>query len=141
MGKSSFATLYEFNKDLAVQGAPMVAGLNADGSEIVFMVAKWANDKHEKEMLRRQKQLQRTRYNRKANTKVQCEIFADTILIGWKNVLDTDGKLMPDTRENKIATLEKYKEFRDSVVEFALDNTNFLSEGEDPGSEEDNLGN
>ena len=137
MNKSSLSALYDFNKGLAIKGAPMVAGLNADGKEITFFVAKWANDKHEKEMLRRQKQLQRTRYNKDAHTRIQCEMMADTLLVGWENVLDTDGNDHPPTQENRVKALIKYKDLRDAIVEFSMDNINYLADDEEPGAEED----
>jgi len=137
MGKSTFEMLYAYNEDLATKGAPMVVGLNAKGDEIKFFIAKWANEKHEKEMLRRQKQLQASRYSKTRNTRIQCEMFADTILIGWENVLDTDGNDHPATRENKLAALIKFKDLRDQILEFSMDNMNYLAQDENPEAEDD----
>jgi len=47
-----------------------------------------------------------------------CEIIADTILLDWKNI-DDDGQPLPYTKENAVAMLIKYPDFRVLVVDLA----------------------
>jgi hypothetical protein len=135
MGKSSFDTLYAFDKDLAEKGARMYVGPNANGDDIYFVVAKSGNTENEKERMRKQKRLQATRFNKEVHNKVIAEVVAKTILLNWENVLDKNGDPLPATYENRLQALIDYPELFEDVVLFSADNANFVGEDEDPEAE------
>jgi hypothetical protein len=37
--------------------------------------------------------------------KLSAEVFAETVLLGWENVTDRAGKIIPFTKENAVALL------------------------------------
>lgn len=141
MGKSTFEALFEFDDALAEKGARMHYGQNAKGEDIVFIVAKMGNPNHEKEFMRRQRQIQAHRHNSTAQNRIAAEIVGKTILLDWEGVLDKEGQPMEATLENRINVLTKYKELRAIISDFADDNFNYIDDGADLDAETDTEGN
>jgi len=106
-------------------------GTNSKGEDIIFEVAQMQNPEHEKAQRRFSKALERARRNPKKQREIQIEIVARGLLVGWKNLIDDDGKPVKCSTQNKILVLTKYREILDRVVETAVDVANF-QDGDDP---------
>jgi hypothetical protein len=51
------------------------------------------------------------------NQDLQNELYWDSVIIGWENLSDRNGKEIPCTKENKVLLMTRSKKFLDFVVE------------------------
>lgn len=101
---SQFAT----DKAKETEGVAIAYGANEDGSIPSFKIARMGktNKKYTKAFeaktrpYRRQIELQTL--SEEISEKVMLEVFVETILLGWDNVIGRDGKKLPFTRQNAI---------------------------------------
>jgi len=119
--KSSFDLLFVSDRDVAE--IPM--GFNSKEEEIIFLIREAGCKEHEKSQRKHAKELERTRKNDKLYDRVLCKIIAESILVGWKNVLDEDGEILDATYQNKFDALLKYKKLRAAVMDAATDESFF----------------
>ena len=106
-------------------------GENHKGDEIWFTVTQMQNPEHEKMQRKFSRALERSRRNTKKQREIQIEIVARSILVGWRNLIDDDGKEVKCTVKNKIAVLTKYREVLNRVLEEASDIANFQDVDDD----------
>jgi len=128
---------FETNKELEVGGVPMEYSPNKDGTVPTFNVTRMSrsNTRYTKRLEaatkphRRSIQLE-TMDNGLAE-KISMQVFVDTILLGWKNVQNRKGEVVPYSKEAALklfmelpdfyddlqARASKASEFRDAAIE------------------------
>lgn len=57
-----------------------------------------------------------------------AEVYAEAVIVGWKDVKDASGNSMEFTRENCVKLLMDLPDMFDDVVRFAEDMRNFQTE-------------
>lgn len=60
--------------------------------------------------------------------RLMAEIYAESVIIGWKNVVDEAGKPLPFTKENCVKLLLDLPEFFSDIQEQAQNMANFRAE-------------
>lgn len=116
--------------------AEMFLGVNSKDQEIICNVRETGCPEHEKAQRKYAKMLERSRNNRKRRHLIMSKIVAESLLVSWRGFLDDDGNEVPDTLENRIDALTRFKKFFFDVLEFAGDRENFQA-AEDGDIDED----
>ena len=116
--------------------AEMFLGVNSKDQEIICNVRETGCPEHEKAQRKYAKMLERSRNNRKRRHLIMSKIVAESLLVSWRGFLDDDGNEVPDTLENRIDALTRFKKFFFDVLEFAGDRENFQAT-EDENIDED----
>lgn len=99
---------FETDRSLEKQGITLDYGPNSKGVAIEILIARagGANDQYLKRMEAKAKphrrQIQHETMERSQLENIVKEVYAETIVLGWKGVEDRDGNEMPFTRENCI---------------------------------------
>lgn len=138
---TSFDTIYATDDKLVNEGAPMSIGYNANGKEMILYIAQERNENHIKSIRSREKVMEQMRHDEDGLYKIRCAVIAESILTKWINILDTKGNDHPDTFENKVAALEKYKHLMQDIIIFCGDRSNYKPKGAQVEEEIDTKGN
>lgn len=126
----NFAT----NNDLENKGVELSYGINEDKTEIIFYVARAgkANKAYQKALEVTFKPYRRSiqlgTMTEELASKLTLDVFATTILKGWENVQDENGKAMAFNKENAIKLLTDLPELYDDLTEKANNVANFRDE-------------
>lgn len=106
----------QFGTDAAKEndGVKVPAGtLNKDGTEPTFIVSRMSksNKRYSKELDRVSKPYRRMidsgQMPAATSEKLMLEVFCSTVLLGWENVQDTEGKQIPYSKEKAIEIMTK----------------------------------
>ncbi len=125
---------YETNKEKEIGGVPMEFSPNKDGTIPTFHVTRMSrsNTRYTKRLeaatkpFRRQIQLE-TLGNDQAE-KIQIEVFVDTILLGWKNVQNRKGEVVPFSKEAAMKLFKELPDFYDDLQARASKASEFRDE-------------
>lgn len=128
----TFNELFESELDTA----EMFLGVNSKEQEIICNVRETGCPEHEKAQRKYAKMLERSRKNRTRRHAIMAKIVAESLLVSWSGFLDENGEEIPDTLENRIDALTKFKKFFFDVLEFAGDRENFQAPAETDGGED-----
>jgi hypothetical protein len=97
---------FKTNTKREIEGVPVTFGANDDGSVPTFFVARasQANVQYTKELERVsrpfKRQIQLGILPDDKNRKIYLEVFIGTLLKGWENIQDEDGKEIDFTADN-----------------------------------------
>lgn len=95
-----------------------------DGSEL--LIARTNNPKY-RSLLRSKVKANRAILDNeddlsdKVGEEVLNDVFSRTILLGWKGIVDKDGKEIPYSHEKALFFISKSREFREAVKNYAED--------------------
>ena len=104
---ATFEEIYAVDENLATEGVAIEWGFNAKDQPIRLIISESGNENHQKARRKYEKALESSRRNRKRYELVMAKIVAEGILVGWENLLDTAGKIVPPTIDNKVESLSK----------------------------------
>jgi len=137
--KAKFATfddMYQVDEELSTEGVPIEWGFNAKDQPIKLFIAEAGNKNHQKARRKYEKALERSRKNKSRYELIMAKIVAEGVLVNWENILDSNGKTVPATIENKVAALDKYERLFIDVLEIANNPENFRPVDADDAEEE-----
>jgi hypothetical protein len=134
----SLAKIFKQNAARTLGGAWMVIGTSADGSLMRLRVARaeGSNTAFKLAMERLAKPHQHALKGKKPNeailTKIYQQALAETCILGWENLVDTDAHgeehVITYSTAAALALLETYPELYSAVSEFASDSTNYVGD-------------
>lgn len=127
----SLEEIYKTDKDKELNGVEIEFGYNAKEEPMTLLVAAIGNEKNRACMRKYEKALESARNNKKRRSLIWAKIVAESILIDWKGILDSNKKEIKATLENKIAALIKYEKLFVDVMEAAGDTERFRPEEDD----------
>jgi hypothetical protein len=125
----SLATLYKNDPTKSADGIPFEIGTNPDGSAITMVIAEanaMVNKKFAATLRKYDRALELSRKNPDRRNTIWVKIVAESLLMDWENVLDTEGKPVEATLANKINALTKYNELVTEVLSIANDRSNYV---------------
>ncbi|HUT42743.1 MAG TPA: hypothetical protein VMW95_00295 [Desulfobacterales bacterium] len=125
MDFGSIEELYKTDETLVNEGAPITIGMNAKDEPIIMYVAEAGNPKHKKAQRKYDRQLEIARNNPDRRRLLMAKIVAESILLGWKGVMDSKGKEVPYTIPNGIDALLKYDKLNIEIMDAATDIENY----------------
>lgn len=131
MDFGSLEEIYKTDQDKELNGVEVEFGYNIKEEPITMIVAAIGNESNRKAMRKYEKALESARNNKNRRSMIWAKIVAESILRDWKGVLDSKGKEVKATTENKIAALIKYEKLFVDVMEAAQDNERFRPEEQD----------
>jgi hypothetical protein len=108
----SLYTQFQTDSNLEKTGILLEYGETEDGKPICIRIARagGANKSFEKRMELETKPIRRQLQNETVNNaqllKLLRKVYAETVVLGWENVQDPDGKDIPFTVENCIKLFE-----------------------------------
>jgi hypothetical protein len=140
MDFESFEEIYKIDEDKSVNGVEVDFGFNAKDEPMILIIAEMGNAKNQKVMRKYDKALESSRHKKGKRQRIWAKIIAESILINWSGILDSKGKQVKPTMENKIAALIKYDRLFLDVMEASQDTERFRPDDEDEtgiDSEED----
>lgn len=104
----SLYSQFQTDAELERKGILLEYGETEDGKPICIRIARagGANKSFEKRMEAETKPIRRQLQNETANNaqllKILRKVYAETVVLGWENVQDRDGKPIPFTVDNCI---------------------------------------
>lgn len=115
----------QFKTDTSLEktGILLQYGENSKGQPICIRVARagGANDAYIKRMEAKVKpvkrQIQNETIERAALLSILREVFAETVVLGWENVEDENGKALPFTKENCVKLFTDLPDLFDDLQE------------------------
>lgn len=111
---------FETSKDLEKDGVILDLG---QGVEIVVARAGLGNPRFDLAQRRisapLRAQLLRGDIDTAVARKMTIDIYAEAVVLGWKNVTDRDGNDLPFTRENVVRVLTDLPDVFESIVQMA----------------------
>lgn len=122
---------YGFDEKLANAGVKMIVGAD---EEDYILIKKMPNDEYVRELQKvmqandkilKHLKLQNPEEHTKLDRKLQCEVMAKTVVVGWGKTVGAAGELIEYSVKNCTKLLLDYPDFRFSCVEFASDNSNY----------------
>jgi hypothetical protein len=137
---NAFKKIYKDQDILSSEGIEQVIGYNEKDEEMVLIVAQAGNPVHQKTQRKYARALEKARTSKKKQDKIYARIIGESILLGWRGILDTKGKPVDDKLENRIEALAN-KELMNEVLDIAMERTNFIGDGKDETPEEATEGN
>lgn len=137
----AFSKIYKDQDVLNSEGIEQVIGYNDKEQEMILIIAQAGNPIHQKAQRKYARALEKARTNKKKQNKIYARIIAESILLGWKGILDTKSKALPDSLDNRVEALADNSELMNEVLDIAMDRTNFIGEGKDETEEEATEGN
>lgn len=121
---------FKTDEKFETEGIIIEYGTGANGKPISFRVARAGgnNQKYLKLLESRTKpyrrQLQNDSLDLKVAEKIFLEVFVDSVLLGWENVEDATGVLLPFTRDNAIKVFtdlpDLYNDLREQAAKSSL---------------------
>lgn len=118
---NQFAT----NKEAEVEGVEVEYGANADGSIPSFRISRMskANKKYTKALERatrpHRRAIELETMNNDLAERLFMGVFVDTVLLGWSNIQDRDGKAIAFNKENALKLFTDLPELYDDLQEKA----------------------
>ena len=103
---------FKTSKNLEIDGIVLEYGSTEDGRVIEFRIARagGGNKAYDKAVETQtksiRKQLQNDLVENDQLLRIMRNVYAETVVLGWKNVEDEAGKPIPFTRENCITLFE-----------------------------------
>jgi hypothetical protein len=128
MALSTLDNLFGSDEKKANEGVPIEMGYNSKGEEVIFWIAEINSKKHTAAQRKYEKALAKTRKSEKMRQKVLCKVVAEGILLKWQGMLDSDGKPIEDSIENKARLLDEYPKLFNAVMEEAMNDDNYAIE-------------
>lgn len=116
---------FKTDSKLEKEGILLEYGTNSQGKPICIRVARAGagNDAYVKRMevavKPHRRLIQNETIERAVLTKIVREVFAETVVLGWENVEDENGKPMPFTKENCIKLFTDLPDLFDDLQESA----------------------
>lgn len=129
-----FGDVFNIDEDKSENGAEHIIGYR-DGKPIILKITEAGCDLHIAAQRKYQRALERTRGNKSENHKVWASVVAEGLLVGWENLLDANGKVIPPTIENRTQALIGNERLMNEVTGFAGDSTNFQREAAEDETE------
>jgi hypothetical protein len=126
---------YNFSKDKANQGVPMIVGPNP--KEDYVLLRRLPNDlyrtKLSEVMLKEKKTLeilkaQDPEAHAKKDAEIYATILAETVFAGWGKGIVDGGAPVPFSTEAAKEMILKYPDFKDDCIDFASDRKNYPAE-------------
>lgn len=128
--KSTFDDLFKSDKETA----KISVGFNNKDEEVTLIIAEAGCESHKKAQRKYTKALEGARKNEKKRNMIMAQICAESILVDWEGVIDSKGKPIDATVENKTECLIKYEKLMLAVIDASTDFANFK---DDPDAEAD----
>ena len=101
------------------------------GDGIRVKVARIGNSKYQKTFNRiskpHRKALRRGTLKEDIAEKLMIDCMVDAVLLDWENV-ELDGQVIPYSKENATKILTEFKDFRDTINDYANDMAIFMEE-------------
>lgn len=142
MDFDSLEEIYKADEDKQTNGVEVEFGLNSKDEPITMIVAEIGNPNNRKVMRKYEKALESSRNNKKKRSLLWAKIVAESILISWNGVLDSNKKEVKPTMDNKVLALVKYEKLFVDIMEAAQDSERFRPDESDQAEEsEKNLKN
>lgn len=121
-------SLYEqfaTNKEAEVEGVEVTYGANKDGTIPTFRISRTskANKKYTKALEKatrpHRRAIELETMNNELAEQLFMGVFVDTVLLGWKNVQDREGKVIAFNKENALKFFGELPELYDDLQEKA----------------------
>lgn len=115
--------LYETNLEKENNGVPVALG------EATVYVAS-SNATGNKRLAAKQAEFSKIIKGKKEEDNIEYlkELYAECVLVNWKNVKDKNGKEIPYSKENAKMLFDKLPHFFDKILEIATNLSNFQDE-------------
>jgi len=122
---------YGFDKEAANTGVKMIVG--ADDEDYI-LIKKMPNDDYQRELQKvsaandkilTHLKLQNPEEHTKLDRRLQCQVMAKTVVIGWGKTFGENDKLIKYSADECARMLEEYPDFRYACSEFAQDKLNY----------------
>lgn len=120
---------YKTDSVKETEGVDVTFPSNDDGSVPTFRIARMgkANKKYTKAVERvsrpYRRQIDNKSISEELSEKLMLEVFVDTVLLGWSNIQDEEGKTIAYNRENAIKVMtdlpDLYAELSDEASKAA----------------------
>lgn len=126
------AKRFGYDKDLAKSGVKKFIGPDKDNDWL--LLRRLPNDEYlsclTETMQNEGEKLQEMEAtdpeaHRKYDTMLQCQVLAKTVLVGWGEGIQVNGKTLEYTVENATKLMVDLDDFRAECVMFARDNKNY----------------
>lgn len=116
---------FETNKEAEVEGVEVEYGANADKTVPKFRISRMskANKKYTKALERatrpHRRAIELETMNNDLAERLFMGVFVDTVLLGWSNVQDREGKNIAFNKENALKLFTDLPELYDDLQEKA----------------------
>lgn len=133
---------FGIDKDKEENGLPIEYAPNKDGTIPAFRIKRMgpSNQKYQKAMEDRWKpyrrQIEQKTLDIATINRISREIFVDTVLIGWENIQNRNGEVIPFNRQEAIKLFTELPELENDLTTKASDFALFVE-----SSREDDSGN
>jgi hypothetical protein len=111
---------FKADSTLEKTGVALLYGTNSKGASIEITIARagGANKQYSKTLEHKTKpyrrMIQAGTMDQKVGEQIMREVYAETVILGWKNVEDEDGNELEFTKENVVKVLNDLPDlFRD----------------------------
>jgi hypothetical protein len=116
---------FETNKEAEIEGVEVQYGANADKTVPTFRISRMskANKKYTKALERatrpHRRAIELETMNNDLAERLFMGVFVDTVLLGWSNVQDREGKNIAFNKENALKLFTDLPELYDDLQEKA----------------------
>lgn len=97
-----------------------------------FLIAHAGSLKFQRAMMRLQKpfrrKMERGEMDPADQKRILIQALAESILLDWKGVKDSDGKEVSYSRDLGVKAITNDESFREFIMEFSMDMQNFIEE-------------
>lgn len=123
---------YETSNKLSIKGAPVKFPANEDGSFPTFFIAR-AHSSNQLFAKACKSNYEKGIPNMSEEELLEANlaIFLDANLIGWENILDRKGKVLPFSKENAKTLLTDLPEVFEKLQREASELSNYLKSAEE----------
>lgn len=138
MDFSTIDELYGNDSAKSLNGVPINIGLNRNNEPIMLYVAEAGNPNHLKATRKYERALESSRHNHTKRRLINAKIIAESLLMDWSGIIDTNGAPVPASVENKIEALVRSNKLMGDVIDAASDRSNFMADEPDGEDSEGN---
>jgi hypothetical protein len=104
------------------------------GEGCSLLIARAGNPQHEETVARLEREMRPqslaadAELSSKLRTEIAIKALAANILLGWRGLIDDDGKQIPYSREKAEELLRVARDFRQLVASLAMERSRFQNE-------------
>lgn len=130
----SIYNLYETDKKSEFDGVLVPVGKDKTGRDTLVRIARAgpSNPRYQRVLESKTKKYRRLIQNDLLDTSVadgvMMEVFAETVVLGWENMEDRDGNVLPYSRENCLRLFQELPDFFYDIREQATKSALFRRE-------------
>lgn len=129
-----FGRIGHLKRDRRIEGE---IGVDLKVDQHIFLTVLAASDANSRwrdsapKMLRELRRLENAGATPEEMRERYARLYADVLVIGWRGVVDTDGKPVAFTKENVVAFLLEADDAMNAINDYCFDTTNFRAERAD----------